>query len=162
MEVSTAWVADCLQANLTDLKACVTRAQHLILEDFNDNADKHGCYAAEPGIITDELGEHLPIRFFCHPSIPSNATASIYGVTLSTWGGMQSLAFDAADTLYGPARNPDAIPPVDSENHEIRLPLFVQPVTAAGSSRKLGHVNAVDSGSRHVYHVRLYVSVVRC
>eukprot|EP00045_Choanoeca_perplexa_P009868 m.96750 g.96750 ORF g.96750 m.96750 type:complete len:417 (-) comp15057_c0_seq9:50-1300(-) len=88
----------------------------------------------EPGMVTDELGEHLPLRFFCHPSIPTNATASLYGITLSEWGGLQSLAFDTADTLYGPAPNPDAIPPVDADNHSLKLPLYVQPVTAAGSS----------------------------
>eukprot|EP00045_Choanoeca_perplexa_P009864 m.96763 g.96763 ORF g.96763 m.96763 type:complete len:87 (-) comp15057_c0_seq13:45-305(-) len=76
-------------------------------------------------MVTDELGEHLPLRFFCHPSIPTNATASLYGITLSEWGGLQSLAFDTADTLYGPAPNPDAIPPVDADNHSLKLPFHL-------------------------------------
>eukprot|EP00730_Choanoeca_flexa_P000544 TRINITY_DN10241_c0_g1_i4.p1 TRINITY_DN10241_c0_g1~~TRINITY_DN10241_c0_g1_i4.p1 ORF type:complete len:220 (+),score=42.40 TRINITY_DN10241_c0_g1_i4:660-1319(+) len=92
-------------------------------------------------MAVDERGTHLPIRFFCHPSIPSKATASLYGVRTTEWGGLLSLAFDTDETLYGPAPDPDAIPALDVNNHKLKLPVRVVPFS--GVSRGSGWVKAV-------------------
>eukprot|EP00730_Choanoeca_flexa_P000543 TRINITY_DN10241_c0_g1_i3.p3 TRINITY_DN10241_c0_g1~~TRINITY_DN10241_c0_g1_i3.p3 ORF type:complete len:123 (+),score=14.06 TRINITY_DN10241_c0_g1_i3:842-1210(+) len=99
---------------------------------------------AEPGMAVDERGTHLPIRFFCHPSIPSKATASLYGVRTTEWGGLLSLAFDTDETLYGPAPDPDAIPALDVNNHKLKLPVRVVPfsgVSRGCTSEDLFHAS---------------------